>query len=106
MVATSTTAMTSTMLTKYNIEYSIQFRRQAHACHHLTDDPVEATEFLSELLEKGFRILAIRHEGVALSENEFNRMVKTAAGMLAARHLCQSLGITSEEEHFRFGFTV
>jgi hypothetical protein len=30
-------------------------------------------------------------------------MIKTAAGMLASRHLCASLGIDSVEAHDRFG---
>jgi hypothetical protein len=33
-------------------------------------------------------------------------MVKTAAGMLASKHICASLGIKAEEEKFRFGFTA
>lgn len=97
--------MTSPMLTKYNIEYSVQFRRHAHSSHHLTDDPVGATEFLTELLERGFRIVGIQHEGVELSRHEFDRMLKSAANLLAARHLCQSLGIAVEEERYRFGFS-
>ena len=97
---------TSTLLAKYNIEYSVQIRRHAHSSHHLTDDPVEATEFLCDLLERGFRIVGIQHEGVTLSPNEFDRMVKTAAGMLTSRRLCQSLGIPVEEERYRFGFSA
>ena len=98
--------MTSPMLAKYNIEYSVQFRRHAHTSHHLTDDPVGATEFLAELLERGFRILAIRHEGVPLSATEFDRMVKAGASLFVARHLCQSLSIPAEEERYRFGFSA
>lgn len=98
--------MTTTMIAKYKIEYGVPFRRQAHSHYHLTDDPVGAVEILSELLEKGFRILGIQHEGVALSTNEFDRMLKTAAAMMAARRLCESLGISAEEEHFRFGFAA
>lgn len=97
--------MTSAMLTKYTIEYSVQFRRHAHTSHHLTDDPVGATEFLAELLERGFRIIGIQHEGVPLSRHEFDRMVKSAAHLFAARHLTQSLGIPIEEERYRFGFS-
>lgn len=96
--------MTSPMLAKYNIEYSVQFRRHAHTSHHRTDDPVAVLEFLAELLERGFRIVALQHEGVPLSTTEFDRMLKSAAGLLAARHLCQSLGISAEEERHRFGF--
>ncbi|MBL9134541.1 MAG: hypothetical protein JNK85_01670 [Verrucomicrobiales bacterium] len=97
--------MTRSMIAKYKIEYSVQFRRHAHTSHHLTDDPVGATEFLMELLERGFRVIGIQHEGTPLSEVEFNRMLRSAAQMLAARHLCQSLGISTEEERFRFGFS-
>lgn len=97
--------MTSPMLAKYKIEYSVQFRRHAHSSHHLTDDPVAAVEFLMELLERGFRVLAIYHEGSPLTPAEFDRMLKASAEMLAARHLCQSLGISTEEERYRFGFS-
>lgn len=93
------------MLAKYKIEYSVQFRRHAHTSHHLTDDPVAAVEFLVELLERGFRILAVHHDGSPMSATEFDRMVKSAGQMLAARHLCQSLGISTEEERYRFGFS-
>jgi hypothetical protein len=97
--------MRRTMLAKYNIEYSVQFRRHAQTSHHLTDDPVGATEFLVELLERGFRIVSIQHEGATLAPNEFDRMLKSAASLLAARRLCQSLGIPAEEERYRFGFS-
>ena len=51
-------------------------------------------------------IRAIKHEGEDLSKHEFDRIVKTAAGMLASKHICASLGIKVEEEKFRFGFTA
>jgi hypothetical protein len=35
---------------------------------------------------------------------EFDRVVKTAAGMLASKRICASLGIKADEEKFRFGF--
>ena len=63
-------------------------------------------EFLEELLERGFRIHAIKHEGLDLPKHDFDKMVKTAAGMLASKHICASLGIKSEEEKFRFGFSA
>lgn len=94
------------MLPKYTIEYTMQFRRHAHANHHATDDPVACQEFVEELLERGAVIRAIRHEGVELSRHDSDRILKTAAGMLAAKHLCASLGIKPEEEKFRFGFTA
>jgi hypothetical protein len=58
------------------------------------------------LLERGFRILAIRHEGVDLPRPEFDRLVKTAAGMVAAQRVCMALNIKPEEEKYRFGFAA
>jgi hypothetical protein len=94
------------MLPKYTIEYTTQFRRHTHPSHYSTDDPVTCEEFVEELLERGLAIRAIKHEGVELPKVEFDRIVKTAAGMLASRHLCTSLGIKAEEEKYRFGFTA
>ena len=94
------------MLAKYTIEYSTPFRRHAQSSHHSTDDPVACEEFVEELLERGFSIRAIKHEGLDLPRNEFDRVVKTAAGMLASKHVCTSLGIKPEEEKFRFGFAA
>lgn len=94
------------MLPKYTVEYTTQFRRHAHTNHYSTDDPVACQEFVEELLERGSTIRAIKHEGVELSAHDFDRLLKKAAGMLASRHLCASLGIKPEEEKFRFGFTA
>jgi hypothetical protein len=92
-----------TMLAKYKIDYSIQFRRHTQSQHYLTNDPVACEEFLVELLDRGFRIDGTSHEGAELPQNEFDRMVKTAAGMLITRHICASLGLDSVEAHKRFG---
>ena len=96
-----------TMIAKYNIEYAIPLQGRDHSHeqtqHHLTDDPVICEAFLSELLERGIKIKSVSHEGVALPGNEFDRMIKTAAGMLATRHISRSLGVDSVEAHHRFG---
>ena len=94
------------MIPKYTIEYQIQFRRHAQTSHFATDDPVACEQFLIELLERGFRVLEIKHEGVPLARSEFDKMLRTAASMLASKHLCASLGMKPEEEHFRFGFAA
>lgn len=94
------------MIPKYTVEYTAKFKRHAQANHYSTDDPVACEEFVEELLERGHAVRAIKHEGVELPKNEFDRIVKTAAGMLASRHICASLGIKAEEEKFRFGFTA
>jgi len=94
------------MLAKYAIEYTVPFRRHTAEYQYHCDDSVACEEFLLELLERGCRIRAIRHEGLDLPKATFDKLVKTAAGMLAAKSICASLGISSEEEHFRFGFTA
>lgn len=91
------------MLAKYNIEYTIPFKRHAQTHHHLTDDPVACEEFLAELLERKFQIGRIHHAGVDLPQAEFDRFIKTAAGMLVSKHLCAALDIDSVEAHHRFG---
>ena len=68
--------------------------------------PVTCEEFLAELLERGFTICGIEHDGLALGRPEFDKMVKTAAGLLASKHICASLHIKPEEERYRFGFTA
>lgn len=94
------------MLRKYTVDYTTKFRRHAQPNQYSTDDPIACEEFVEELLEQGCNIKAIRHEGVEMQTREFDRIVKTAASMLAARHICESLGIKGEEEKYRFGFTA
>ena len=94
------------MLPKYTVEYTAQFKKHAQTNPSSTDDPVACEEFVEELLERGFAIRAIKHEGLDLPKKDFDRIVKTAAGMLASKRICASLGIKPEEEKFRFGFTA
>jgi len=91
------------MLAKYNVEYSIPLPRHDLSHHHVTDDPVACEEFLAELIERRFKIIGISHQGVALPRVDFDRMIKTAAGIVMARHLTASLGIGTIEAHDRFG---
>ena len=67
------------------------------------DDPVAAEQFICYLIERVFQIDSVSHEGAPLPRNESDRMIKTAAGMLATRHICASLGIDTVEAHHRFG---
>lgn len=94
------------MLAKYTIEFTPQLHQHTQLNHYSTDDPVTCEQFVSELLERGFAIKAIRHEGIDLVGSEFDRIVRVAAGMLAARHICASLHISAEEERHRFGFAL
>jgi hypothetical protein len=94
------------MIPKYTIEYTTHLKRHTPAYRYVSDDPVACEVFLAELLERGFRINDIRHEGVDMPKNGFDQMIKTAAGMVAAKSICSALGITAEEEHYRFGFSA
>ncbi len=94
------------MLAKYHIEYAMHLGRKAHLNHYQTGDPVAAEEFLVHVLEHGYRFHTIRHEGVELQPQETDKLLKTAASVLASRHLCASLAIKPEEERFRFGFAA
>ena len=94
------------MIPKYHIEYTVKLGKHEQLHHLQTDDPVTCEGFLVELLDRGFQIKTVKHEGVALNQPEFDRMIKTAGGMLAAKRICQSLNIKPEEEHYRFGFAV
>jgi hypothetical protein len=96
----------SVMLAKYHIEYTVRLGKHDQMHHLKTDDPVACEEYLTELLDRGFHIKQILHEGVALSPIDSDRMIKTAAGLLAARKICQCLNIKPEEEKYRFGFSA
>lgn len=91
------------MLAKYKIAYAIPFHNHEQSHDYLTNDPVACEEALTKMLDHGFKIKTILHEGVELPGNEFDRLVKTAAGILASNHLCRSLGIDKVEAHHRFG---
>lgn len=94
------------MLHKYSIEFASPLRNHLQVNHYSTDDPVACVEFIEELLARGFRIKTIRHEGLDLPKPEFDKMIKSAAGRLASKSICATLGISAEEEHYRFGFTA
>jgi len=91
------------MLPKYKIEYAIPYKRSEEPHRYTTDDPVACEELLCELLERQFKIKAVLHDGVALPPVDFDKMIKTAAGILAAKHICKSLDIDTAEAHHRFG---
>lgn len=94
------------MLPKYTVEYTTKIRKQPQINHYSTDDPVTCEEAIEELLEMGVQIRAIKHEGLDLPKQDFDKMVKTAAAMLASKTICASLGIKPEEERYRFGFAA
>ena len=94
------------MIAKYNIEFSLGHGGGVGPNHYQTDDPVACEEFLKMLLERKVRIVAVKHEGLAMEGKQLDRMLKTAAAMMVSDHLCACLGIDRGEEQFRFGFTA
>jgi hypothetical protein len=94
------------MLTKFTIEYTRHPHSNEPAGTHRTDDPIEAEEFLMQLLHAHSRILAIKHEGVAIERAQFDRMLKVAGERLIAEMLRHALDIDAAEVRHRFGFAA
>ena len=94
------------MIAKYNIEYSSGSKVHGEPSHYVTDDPVACEEFMLELLERGFKVRGVKHEGVDLPRQDFDRIVRNAAGALAAKHIAASLDLKSDEVKYRFGFAA
>ena len=94
------------MLPKYSIKYSTRDTRHTRTERFCTDDPVACEEFVEQLLESEGKLRTIKHDGLDLPPTDFDRIVKTAAAMMASKRICASLGIKPEEEHYRFGFTA
>jgi methyltransferase-like protein len=93
------------MIPKYTIEY-ISHHVKAEISHCSTDDPVACEQYLKEMLDRRERIFVIKHEGVDLPKHESDRMIRTAAAMLASERICASLNLKPDEEKYRFGFTA
>jgi hypothetical protein len=94
------------MLKKFSIDYVTMPKHSTRVLTHLTDDPVEAEEFLMHLLASGAHIREIRHDGKALSGHQFDKMVKVAAERVASNMLGESLGVDAVEIRNRFGFAA
>jgi hypothetical protein len=92
------------MSAKYQIDYAVPFNGHVLTEHHqLTNDPVACEQFLADLLDRGVRIRGISHDGRALPAVESDKLIKTAAGIMATRRLCTALDLDSVEVHRRFG---
>ena len=92
------------MLKKFSIDYSPKHNSRVFT--HFTDDPVEAEEFLMQLLAASARIKEIRHDGIALSGHQFDQMVKVAVERVASLMLRESLALDAVEIKSRFGFAA
>lgn len=94
------------MLNKFAIEYTPFPQHNETILTHRTDDPVEAEEFLMQLLVSRSRIREVRHEGTKMSDHQFDRMLTVAAERIVSLLLRESLGIDSAEAKHRFGFAA
>ena len=64
------------MLPKYTIEFAIDSKRNSRTNHFSTDDPVACEDFLVELLERNLRVCTISHEGLPMSQVDFDAFIK------------------------------
>lgn len=94
------------MLHKFTIDYARHARSQEPAGTLRTDDPIEAEDYLMQLLLARSRILSIKHEGVDLPQAQFDRMLKVAAERLIAESLGHALDIDVAEVRHRFHLTA
>ena len=94
------------MLHKFAIEYTRHPRSNEPSGTHRTDDPVEAEEYLMQLLHARSRILSIKHEGIEVPRAQFDRMLKVAGERLISESLCHALDIDTAEVRHRFGFAA
>ena len=94
------------MFKKYAIEYVTFPHRDNRRFTHWTDDPVEAEDFLMHLLASRAHIIEIRHNGVAVTRHQFDKMVKIAAERIVSAMLSESLGLDMEAVKDKFGFAA
>ena len=94
------------MLNKFAIDYVAFPHHGSRSFTHLTDDPIEAEDFLMHLLAARAHVTGIRHEGAAMSGRQFDRMLKVAAERIASALLRESLSLDASEVKDRFGFAA
>jgi hypothetical protein len=94
------------MLNKFAIEYSAFPHQGTRVFTHNTDDPIEAEDFLMQLLASRCRIVAIRHNGAVMTGHQFDQMLKVAAARIASALLRESLALDASEIKDRFGFAA
>ncbi len=94
------------MLSKFAIDYLSFSQHGSRTFTHLTDDPIEAEDFLMQLLAARARITAIRHDGAAMTSKQFDRMLKVASERISSELLRVSLGLDAAEIKDRFGFAA
>ncbi|MEI8292812.1 MAG: hypothetical protein WCG66_02360 [bacterium] len=92
------------MIAKFAINYTVFPDHNKRVDTHHSDDPVEAENFIVQLLTSGSRIHSILHDGVPVEPHQFERLMRVAANRLAAELLSRSLNMDYAEVRHRFGF--
>lgn len=98
--------MNHPMQAKFAITYTVFPEHNKRVDTHYSDDPVETELFLSQLIATKSRIHEIKHEGVDLEPNAFDRMVRLAGERLVGRLIGAALKIDYAEVRHRFGLAV
>ena len=90
------------MLANYHVQFSIplEHRRLANDFH--TDDPVELERFISDLLLRGYKINSISHQGVPLTQPEFDAAVLLGVKTAMIKLLTAALDIDEAKMRHRF----
>ena len=95
------------MLTQFSIDYlPFPHHTRAESFTHFADDPIEAEDFLMHLLAARARVIAIRHDSLAVTGHSFDRMLRIAAERLVSELLKESLELDASEVKDRFGFAA
>jgi hypothetical protein len=94
------------MLIKFTIEYTRHPHSNEPAGTHRTNDPIEAEEYLMQLMHARSRILSVKHEGVEIPRVQFDRMMKVAGERLVSEMFCHALDIDTAESRHRFGLAA
>jgi hypothetical protein len=98
--------MNHPMHAKFAITYTVFPEHNKRVDTHYSDDPVETELFLSQLIATKCRIHELKHDGVDLEPNAFDRMVRLAGERLIGRLIGAALKIDYAEVRHRFGLAV
>ena len=91
---------------EFAIDYVAFPKRHGRGFTRLSDDLNETEGHLKQLLSVHARITAIRQNGVPVTGDSFDHMLKVAAEGIASELLSESLAIDAAEIKTRFGFVL
>ena len=89
---------------KYAVDYRPFELRRGREFTRNAEERAEAERVVMQLLVAGARITAVRCNGRTLAAPQFDRLLKAAAGRVAAGLLQASLSLDAAQVHVRFGY--